>query len=186
MSWTRNSQIKNALLNKSKFTKYGAGFLCFLFLPGSICANASVFFLWVLCSFLTISVYDAKIRQIPPIAKNHPTVTCKNLLTKPLLFVKRRKWYFPALQTIFFRTGTHILAVCIGGWARSVTLLRCYSYRKGYSYTKIHPYIYIYYNIYKYKYHFWLSFHLFWNCNTATLQHIVCHSAELRVLPNNV
>ena len=45
-------------------------------------------FLWVLCSFLTISVYDAKIRQIPTIAKNHPTVTCKNLLTKPLFSLK--------------------------------------------------------------------------------------------------
>ena len=93
MSWTRNSQIKNALLNKSKFTKYGAGFLCFLFLPGSICANASVFFLWVLCSFLTISVFDAKLRQIPPMAKNRPTATCKNLLTKWAYSVKNRKQY---------------------------------------------------------------------------------------------
>ena len=63
------------------------------------------------------------------------------------------KPYLSAPQTISFRLGTYLSSMyrCMRA---GVTLLRCYSSRKGYSNTQNLLYIYIYYNIYKYKHHF--------------------------------
>lgn len=76
----------------------------------SLSQRAFVWYLGVNCmregevsarSILHSSFLTAKVSQFPPMAKNRPSLTRKNLLTKCIYSVKKRKRYFSALESIF-------------------------------------------------------------------------------------
>ena len=71
--------------------------------------------------------------------------------------------------TTFPLRFTNISQEIFHHFALAVTVVAVLQFSQGYSHTlKILLYLYIYLYIYKDRVNFWLSYNLFWNCNTAT------------------